>query len=64
MFNCDIDNSDSVCPKELYDCLVVAENEWRADYCPDECETLYCSSEWIDNYPCECIDCKNCATVE
>jgi hypothetical protein len=66
MFNCDLDNSDSVCGRELYRCLVAAENEWRADYCPEECETLYCNDGWlqIDDGNCVCEGSKNCATVE
>lgn len=41
MFNCDTNGDGDVSSCELFDCLVVTENEWRADYCPDA-EPIYC----------------------
>jgi len=51
---CDTDGNGSINQCELHACVIMAENEWRAEYCPDYgfvyCEAAFtcdsCEGEW------------------
>jgi len=51
---CDFNNDGSLSTCEVFDCVVICENEWRAEYCPTYGEVYcinpyYCAScegEW------------------
>jgi len=52
---CDTDNDGNIDQCELFDCIVVVENEWRDEYCPNYghayCENVFepcatCEGEW------------------
>jgi hypothetical protein len=39
---CDSNGDETVDACEVHACIVMCENEWRAEYCPDS-EDLYCT---------------------
>jgi hypothetical protein len=45
--SCDFDNNGSVSICEIHDCVVMAENVWREDYC-EYSEDLYCMCPFIN----------------
>jgi len=51
------DGSLNAC--EVHDCVVLCENEWRAEYCP-ESEDLFCSCPY---YVAECEGAWNCNDI-
>jgi hypothetical protein len=44
---CDFNEDGSICKGEFYMCLVMYENQWRADNCPGY-PMLYCDAEYVD----------------
>jgi hypothetical protein len=46
---CDFNYNGTVDACEIHDCIVDCENAWRAEYCPEGYEMLYCST------PFECV---------
>jgi len=57
MVACDLDGNNSLDECEVHDCLVLVENNWRANYCPDA-EDLYCAN------PYECAACYGAWTCD
>jgi len=43
--SCDSNGNDQLEYCELYNCIVMCENEWRADNCDWEYGQLYCICE-------------------
>ena len=41
LYNCDSNMDGVVEACEMFDCVIVAENDWRVEYCPNE-ELLEC----------------------
>jgi len=56
---CDFNNDGTLDSCEIHDCIVIVENEWRDEYCPDY-GYVYC------NCPFSTVVCEgawNCADV-
>jgi hypothetical protein len=56
---CDFNNDGTVDACEIHDCIVICENEWRAEYCPDY-GYAYCNCPF--NVP-VCEGAWNCADI-
>jgi len=52
-----MDNDGSVCAGEVFDCVVMAENEFRATNCPDY-PMIACEN------PFPCVECDGAWTCE
>lgn len=57
---CDMNNDGNLNACEIHDCVVLCENEWRYEYCP-ESEELWCSCPYE---VAECDGAWNCSDVE
>jgi len=60
MSACDADSNGIVGKCEAFDCIVMAENMWRDEYCP-ESEHVFCELPYDDS---ECLSCPNEWTCE
>jgi hypothetical protein len=49
MAECDSDMNGTIVACEVFDCVVAAENAWRAEVCP-EVEPLYCENPFLCAY--------------
>jgi hypothetical protein len=49
---CDYNNDGNVNSCEIHDCVIMCENEWRHEYCP-ESEDLYCEGCPFEVSTCE-----------
>ena len=49
---------------EAFDCILYAENIWRADNCPESPEMWCHNSFREDNSEYYCPECDNCHTCE
>jgi len=58
---CDYNNDGTISECEVFDCIVMCENEWRAEYCPDS-ENVFCENPYE---PCEtCDGAWTCGDIE
>jgi len=47
---------------EVHDCVVMCENEWRAEYCPDNMEQLWCTCPYESTV--SCTGSWNCSDID
>jgi len=48
---CDMNGDYVLTVCEVHDCVVMCENEWRVENCPDNMEPLYCSCPFAQEEP-------------
>jgi len=56
---CDFNNDGTIEACEAFDCIVIVENQWRAEYCP-EYGLLYCENPFVCNV---CEGAWNCDDI-
>jgi len=66
MDNCDADGDGTIHYCEMYDCLVMIENEWRLENCEEGYASLYCANPFEgDAYYCNgCEGYWSCEDIE
>jgi hypothetical protein len=57
---CDLNGHGQVDTRESHDCIVMCENEWRYEYCPEDFPELYCENPFICE---ECIGAWTCEDI-
>jgi hypothetical protein len=60
--SCDFNGDGSLSVCEVHDCVVMAENEWRHEYC-EYSEDLYCTCPFTDVEPATCDGAWNCTDI-
>jgi hypothetical protein len=60
VYYCDFNNDGTLDACEIHDCIVICENEWRAENCDITYGQLYCDCDFIVPV---CEGAWNCADI-